>query len=275
MKKTTTSKFSKKLAKYGALTAAIAGVADASGQIVYTDVTPDFAGTSGDEYFLDIDNNGTDDFRIFNVVGSYSQINLFAQPLTASNDVLASNNSNNYGYPFALSSGAPISNNTNYWLNNGYSSGYLSMNYYSCGYGNWCSVTDKYLGLRFNIGGNTHYGWARLDVPNNAADSWTVKDYAYNMTAGDPINAGQQTLSIETSELSATRIVALNKTIGLYDLTEAIDYTLYDISGKNVLAGNITGHTSTIDANGVSTGVYFLELKGIESKAVIRKKVIL
>ena len=56
MKKTTSSKLSKQLAKYGALTAAILGVADASGQIVYTDVTPDFAGGGGDEFFLYLKN---------------------------------------------------------------------------------------------------------------------------------------------------------------------------------------------------------------------------
>lgn len=274
MKKTTSSKLSKRLAKYGALTAAIAGVADASGQIVYTDVTPDFAGVGGDEYFLDIDNNGTDDFRIFNVVGSSGELYLFAQPLTASNDVLASN-SDYYGYPFALSSGAPISNGTSFWLNNGYSSGNLSLNYQACSFGNWCSVTDRYLGLRFNIGGNRHYGWARLDVPNNAADSWTVKDYAYNMTAGDPINAGQQTLSVETNNLQDVRIVALNKSIGLYNLTEATNYTVYSISGKQILTGTTSSEMSVIEANLVATGVYILELNGEDSNTTIRKKIIL
>ena len=63
MTKTYTSKLSKKLAKYGALTAAIAGVADASGQIVYTDVTPDFVGTFGDEFFLDLNQDAINDFK--------------------------------------------------------------------------------------------------------------------------------------------------------------------------------------------------------------------
>jgi hypothetical protein len=274
MKKTTSSKLSKQLAKYGALTAAIAGVADASGQIIYTDVTPDFTGAGGDEYFLDLNNDGTNDFRIFNTAGSSGEFYLFAQPLTASNDVLASN-SGNFGYPFALSSGAPISNGANFWLNNGYSTGYLSLNYNNCSFGNWCSVTDRYLGLRFNIGGNTHYGWARLDVPNNAASSWTVKDYAYNTTAGDPINAGQETLSVESNSIQDIRIVALNKSIGLYNLTEATNYTLYNISGKQILTGTATSEMSVIEANQAASGVYILELNGVESNKTLRKKVIL
>ena len=149
------------------------------------------------------------------------------------------------------------------------------MNYNSCSFGNWCSVTDRYLGLRFNIGGNTHYGWARIDVPNNASDSWTVKDYAYNINAGAPINAGQQTLSVETNNLQDVRIVALNKSIGLYNLTETSRYTLYSISGKQILTGTTSSEMSVIEANQVATGVYILELNGEDSNTIIRKKIIL
>ena len=38
MSKITKKNFAKRIAKYGALSVAIAGVADASGQIVYTDI---------------------------------------------------------------------------------------------------------------------------------------------------------------------------------------------------------------------------------------------
>lgn len=278
MKKTTSSRLTKQLAKYGALTVAIAGVADANGQITYTDVNPDFAGAGGGEYFLDLDNNGIDDFRIYNVVGTSSELYLFIQPLTASNDVLASasNYGASYAYPFALSNGDPISNGGSFWFNNGYTpSSNLSLNYNSCSFGNWCSVTDKYLGLRFNISGSTHYGWVRLDVPNNGADSWTVKDYAFNTVAGAPINAGQETLSVETNTLQDVRIVALNKTIGLYNLTEATNYTLYSSTGKQILTGTTSNEMSVIEANQVSSGVYILELNGIESKKIIRKRLIL
>ena len=41
MKKNTSTKLAKRLAKYGALSAAVLGVADASGQVTYTDVSPD------------------------------------------------------------------------------------------------------------------------------------------------------------------------------------------------------------------------------------------
>ncbi|HLT32712.1 MAG TPA: hypothetical protein VKZ98_02895, partial [Aquaticitalea sp.] len=199
MKKTTQKALSKRLAQYGALTVAIAGAADASGQIVYTDITPDFSGGINTDYALDLNNDGTIDFEINQDQISYygivtiNRFRLF--PTDAANEALVDDPSSGmYAYPFALNSGDVISNGQTTWNNNGFSTGYQSLNYAVSYYGslyndgNFVDVTDKYIGLRFNISGQTHYGWARLDV-NAAASIWTVKDYAYNSVAGEPINA--------------------------------------------------------------------------------------
>nr|WP_321232707.1 T9SS type A sorting domain-containing protein [uncultured Psychroserpens sp.] len=276
MKKTTSLKLSKQLAKYGALTVAIAGVADANGQITYTDITPDFSGGVGGEYFLDIDNNGTDDFRIFhNNASSASSAAILISPLTASNDVLGSSGAT-YAYPFVLNSGDVISSGGSAWNNNGFSAGFQSLNYgNSCSIGNWCGVTDGFIGLRFNISGSTHYGWARLDVPTDNSMAWTIKDMAYNEVAGQSIMAGQETLSLDTSTLNNIRIVALNKSIGLYNIVDATAYTLYSMTGKKVLEGTTSNSSYVIEANALASGVYIVELIDVNSKAVLRKKIVL
>lgn len=51
------------------------------------------------------------------------------------------------------------------------------------------NVTDAYIGLSFPAGGNTYYGWVRVDV-NNAAKTFLVKDWAYESEAGLGIKAG-------------------------------------------------------------------------------------
>lgn len=276
MTKITSKKLSKQLAKYSALTVAIGGIADANGQINYTDVQPDFAGGIGSEFFLDLDNNGTNDFRIFND----SSNNLLIEPLAASNQFLGSGSSSSYAYPYALSNGAPISASAaGSWFNNGYSMGQASLNYGSssstCSFGNWCDVTDRYLPLRFDVGGNTHYGWARLDV-DAIGNVWSVKDYAYNETADEVILAGQQTLTVETSSINDIKIVSLNKTIGLYNLQSATSYRLLNMTGKEVLKGNtLADHSFVIDANSIANGVYIIELTDSNSKAVTRKKLVL
>tara|TARA_B100000809_G_scaffold117877_1_gene116243 strand:+ start:1052 stop:1879 length:828 start_codon:yes stop_codon:yes gene_type:complete len=275
MKKITSLKLSKQLAKYGALTAAIAGVADASGQIAYTDITPDFSGGVGGEYFLDLDSDGTNDFRIFHNNASSSSSGILISPLTASNDVLGSAGTP-YAYPFVLNSGDAISSGGTAWNNNGFSAGFQSLNYgSSCSAGNWCGVTDGFIGLRFNIGGSTHYGWARLDIPNDNSQAWTVKDFAYNQTANTSITAGQETLSLEANVFNDVRIVALNKTIGLYNMADKTDYAVYSMTGKRVLEGNISNTTHVIEANTIATGVYIIELTDVNSNAVLKKKIIL
>ena len=96
------SKLSKQLVKYGDLSAAISRVVDASGQIVYTDVIPDFKGASGEEFFLDLNQDGIDDLRI-------QKIDTTDEPLTASKSVLGNTSVSYCAYPFALSSVAVIS----------------------------------------------------------------------------------------------------------------------------------------------------------------------
>lgn len=162
--------------------AAIPAVSNAN--IIYTDENPDFNGVIGSQYFLDLNNDGNDDFRIWHNGAS----NLYISPLTASNEALGSGGVT-FAYPFALTSGAMISSGAGQFFNNGYAGGFQSLNYGSCSFGNWCSVTDRYIGVRFSIGGNIHYGWVRLDV-NQAGSVWTVKDYAYEDIMGNGIAAG-------------------------------------------------------------------------------------
>jgi len=273
MQKTTlkkSSKLTKRLAQYGALSVAIAGVSETNGQIMYTDLNPDFAGGNGTNYALDMDNDTVADFGIIGAtapaVGFYGVL--------PSNSFVGSNPG--YIYPFALDSGDVISSAQTIWY--GGTSNVGTLNYVSCyngiGGSNWCGVTDKYLGLRFQIAGNTHYGWARLDV-SASGDSFILKDYAYNSVADEAINAGQDGLSVDENQLSEIKITALNKTIALFNLPQDTDYTLYNISGKSVLNGQIQGDTHVIEANTVATGVYILELKDSNTNSVIRKKVIL
>ncbi len=264
MKKTTTKKLSKKLLKYGALTAAFSGITDASGQITYTDVSPDFSGSNTGSYGLDLNNDGIIDF---NLNGS-SSASLFLEPTTTNNSFLGSAFSF-YAYPFNLTNGANISSGQTSWTNNGAA----SLNYNSCSYGNFCTDIDGFLGLRFTLGGNLHYGWVRLDT--NADSSFTVKDYAFNMTPGAPLTAGEQTLSVDDLSINNIRIVALNKSIGLYNLPSQTTYRLFDITGKQVLNGSSNQSVHVIKATNVANGVFILEIEDKNTKSIIRKKLVL
>jgi len=57
-------------------------------------------------------------------------------------------------------------------------------------YGNWANVTNRYLGVKFLIDGDTHYGWVRLTVTGNYG-SFTaqIDGYAYETIPNKPIVA--------------------------------------------------------------------------------------
>jgi hypothetical protein len=58
--------------------------------------------------------------------------------------------------------------------------------------GKWPNVQDRYLALRFKIQGQTHYGWARLNVQvSKTMISATLTGYAYETTPNKPIIAGK------------------------------------------------------------------------------------
>jgi hypothetical protein len=57
--------------------------------------------------------------------------------------------------------------------------------------GRWANLSNRYLGLRFRIGGKVHYGWARLSVEVGNGIVTTMTGYAYETTPNKAIRAGQ------------------------------------------------------------------------------------
>jgi hypothetical protein len=63
--------------------------------------------------------------------------------------------------------------------------------------GSWQNVKGGFLGLRFKIDGQTHYGWAEVSTDTSVVSPcglhvW-LTGYAYNTAPDDPILAGQKT----------------------------------------------------------------------------------
>jgi len=67
--------------------------------------------------------------------------------------------------------------------------GNMAFTSFSSGYGSFYNTTDKYLGVRFDIGGNTHYGWIQVQVPSDVSSA-TITGYAYEDVADAQITAG-------------------------------------------------------------------------------------
>lgn len=271
MDNSTPKTLTKKLLQYGSLTAAFAATGNIQGQIVYTDIDPD-AGGFGMFYNLDLNNDGQRDFAIYTGedVNMMPTNRLYVAGSFYPNSPGVNNSFQGAGYqPFALDSGAVISAGQSF---NGF---IASLNIDSCTTGNFCDVTDKFLGLKFDIAGSDHYGWARLTV-DAAGMEWTIKDYAYNSVAGASIMAGEGTvLSTEESSLARLSITAIGKSISLRNLPAQSAYKLINMSGQELLRGNLQTDATVIEVPNVANGVYVFELADATTGNVTRKKIFL
>ena len=293
MKEINTKKLSERLSKYSTLSLAISSVAISNGQsIIYHDVNPDVGGV-GVYFDINIDNNGDPEFRVGQHNSYYKSlyariVNPGSHPNNAIFGYQYSFYSSSYGYivnkyPFALSAGVTISNSAfgsasnkggaGVWMNT--NDEFLNDNNCNYYYSNFCADSgDKYLALKFDMGGQVYYGWARIYIGSTSTD-WKIKDYAYIDTPNTPINAGQTTLGIKDASMSKVEIISSNKKIKLFNLPEPIQYQVFSMTGQSVLKGTTSGKNDIIDATPESEGVYFIELNDTESNSVLRKKIVL
>lgn len=81
-----------------------------------------------------------------------------------------------------------------------------SSNYSRKLYGNWGgNPSNRYIGVKFLINGQTHYGWVRMTVTTEPRGlSATITAYAYETVANKRILAGTpETVTVATMDLSS------------------------------------------------------------------------
>ncbi|MDT0559038.1 T9SS type A sorting domain-containing protein [Ichthyenterobacterium sp. W332] len=263
MKKTTSKKLSKRLLQYGAFSAAIMGTTDASGQIVYTDIADETVDAANARVAIDINNDMMGDVLFGVGTGSTG----FAFVFPASSSMAPGYNANlfngftsgAYAYPSNLTAGTAIDGtNPTFGGQRG------DFNYGSCGYPNsqFCDGMDGYVGVHFDVGGNTHYGWIRIQVASSGA-TIVIKDYAYNATPGDPIEAGQ-TLSVTDFEANNFSHVYSKDTKTLSLESSILPLTgieIYNVLGKVVINKSLSNTQEYIDMSTVSDGIYLAKIK--------------
>jgi hypothetical protein len=167
---------------YTTLAAGAAAVPSVHGAIRYTDVVPD---VTGGTVSWDLDNGGTIDFRLeVAVVNGMEKSNLV--PVTAGNaDGIALFNTN----ADKMQAGETIGPSTQFSNATETKTLYDEAN---PGNFDWNVGARGFLGLRVNLGGTTHYGWADVGINRVGADSFnhTLYGYAYEDTPGMEIAAG-------------------------------------------------------------------------------------
>lgn len=145
---------------------------------------------------LDINHDGTADFQFFLSTFAYHTFNasLNVTPLGGGGVVAAPPAD---AYAAALFRGNSIGPSRSFAglradLLRSHGTDLYSSIYHRSIQGLWSNVSNRYLGVRFTLGGATHYGWIRITVSDTRRPiKATITGYAYETIANQPIKAGQ------------------------------------------------------------------------------------
>ena len=187
-----------------ALAASAAGVGvlalshSAEARIVYTKAHRHVV--LGHPLSLDLDHDGIADFTISRGQATYSSTsNLWLVAKPAQGNSVAGFRVGSYGYTYDIAYALPAGKEINSGL--GFQ-GFLMAERKgridhsgNCQW-RWNNVTRRYLGLKFQVQGQTHYGWARLNASCERTGDVGIKalltGYAYETIANKAIIAGKR-----------------------------------------------------------------------------------
>ncbi|MGJ5641920.1 T9SS type A sorting domain-containing protein [Formosa sp. S-31] len=244
-------------------------------QIIYTDIEPDFTSISHDTSFaIDMDNDGVINFNFKSTPESY----LFMDLKNYQSNAIKSEQLGWIGLVQVLEAGVSVKTtqspfNWNSWTGVLFIGCYIS--YAQCTGNNWSNQTDKYIGVRFKIDDQWHYGWIRLDVSDNK--NWTIKDYAYNATPEEDLLTGVTTfLNTDDLELlKQIKLVTTNKKITALNLTENMNVSLYSITGSHLLTATLNPSENIIPITAFASGIYIVKLENMNNGLSSVRKIIL
>ena len=166
----------------------------AEGKVVYTPDNQQIPyGAGGAALYLDLNHDGINDFSFFNFFSSTSFIlGLSISPVNASNEIFSTGRGNVFSvFAAALPVRRRVGPEGKFEKQAGLGMANDDSFSPSC-QGPWVNANEKYLGLKFLIDGEVHYGWARLNVhcvalhPVHAA----ITGYAYETVANQSIITG-------------------------------------------------------------------------------------
>jgi hypothetical protein len=232
-----------------------------SAQIIYTDIVPD--ATPSATYSLDLNNDTIPDFLIQFDSGAklmckpqnnnaYAGETVFGINLLCAGLITWFDASN----PGTMASGA--------------------------GTGHWIGQTDKYLALKLNKGVNTYYGWARIDVIPTSS-SFTIKDYAYESTPHNCIQAGAISLGFEENIRKPIFSVLPNPfnnitNVQINQQLSNANIAIYNSCGQMVKQLSLTnteaGQNISFSREQLPSGYYFIRLAD-ENKIIAVDKIVI
>ncbi len=225
---------------------------DTGGTVVYVDMADQTASSSSTWSFFRIEVGDNKDY------GAWFSGNT-VRLVTYNKDVVCNGSTSNVTF---LGEGVQVGASSNFVTN---SHSYIVS---SSSYNDWHGKSG-YIGFTFKIGSATHYGWFYATV---AADglSYTIKDYAYNTTAGQGLITKRPSASASKTGNTTSKISAYPNPFGeSFTLnvsrldSEKFTVKVYNMLGKEVISRDYTKNPGNINLGEnvkMSSGSYFVKV---------------
>lgn len=278
------------IGKYAAMAGAFIAGSSVNAQIIYADINPDAVVDINTPFTLDMDVNGVNDFefKVQTLSGGFTYYGGLVN--IAYSGIGAGVSGLNGGIMGSVSSQASMNIasaliTSNLVDSNGsfLSDGILAADVdvvvtglYSTSFtqypGNFKGQTDKFIGVNFDINGNNHYGWVRLDV-NDACNQIIVKDYAYNAVPNLPLYAGQTVGLDDISVADKVNFKTMldGATVNVTPDLLGGEIKLIDMQGRIASTKTINDINTTILYKDLNSGIYMLSVEA--NNETVTKKV--
>ncbi len=187
----------------GATLSMLAAAAPSEAEVIYTPANVTIG--PGGSYSLDLNNDGVTDFTLHRGLCGQHGSCFYAQIDVPGNGIRPTGI---LSYAAPMPRGASIGPGQPFNATSGYSQkgAFMAADFIyskSAFFGPWANVTNRFLGVKLLIDGETHYGWARLTVTNfTKGGTATLTGYAYENVPNRELRAGQENGTITTANRS-------------------------------------------------------------------------
>jgi hypothetical protein len=188
------------VAAAGGTTLAMLVAAPSEAEVVYTPTNVTIG--PGASYPLDLNQDGIADFTLHRGLCGQHGSCFYAQVDVDGNGIRPTDK---LSYAAPMPRGASIGPGQPFNATSGYShkGAFMAADFIysrSVFFGPWAYVNNRFLGVKFLIDGEIHYGWARLTVTNFTKGGTAVlTGYAYENVPNREIRAGQENGTVATA----------------------------------------------------------------------------
>lgn len=140
---------------------------------------------------------------------------------------------------------------------------------------NFLGLGDRYIGVRFNIGQNLHYGWVLVSFETfGSSRRIVIKSYAYNTIPNQSILAGQTSnLNNNDYEINNFKIYPnpVVKTLQIHNLSDSSISKIFIFNGQGQNVYESIYSMSNLDLSSMVSGIYFISIINDEGNVETHK----